>query len=69
MRFNVEVDEESRGYIMEVYDTHFRLPELGPIGLSSINILKYYYLKLKKSLFLALLQNKACLSMDIKRIY
>ena len=33
MRFNVDVDEECRGYIMEVYDAHFRLPELGPIGL------------------------------------
>jgi homogentisate 1,2-dioxygenase len=32
MRFNVEVTEESRGYILEVFDGHFRLPDLGPIG-------------------------------------
>ena len=32
IRFNVAVTEDSRGYIMEVYDTHFKLPDLGPIG-------------------------------------
>ena len=26
------MDGESRGYVLEVYDGHFRLPELGPIG-------------------------------------
>ena len=32
MRFNVEINEESRGYILEVFDGHFKLPDLGPIG-------------------------------------
>lgn len=32
MRFNVAVFGPSRGYILEVYDDHFQLPELGPIG-------------------------------------
>ena len=32
MRFNVAVEGETRGYILEVYDAHFRLPDLGPIG-------------------------------------
>ena len=26
------VEGETRGYICEVYDAHFRLPDLGPIG-------------------------------------
>lgn len=30
--FSVEVNERSRGYICEIYNSHFRLPELGPIG-------------------------------------
>lgn len=32
MRFTVVVSGESRGYILEVYDGHFKLPDLGPIG-------------------------------------
>ena len=32
MRFNVTVFGPSRGYILEVFDDHFQLPELGPIG-------------------------------------
>lgn len=32
IRFNIEVDGPSRGYILEVYDAHFQLPNLGPIG-------------------------------------
>lgn len=32
MRFHVAVFGPSRGYILEVYDDHFQLPELGPIG-------------------------------------
>lgn len=32
MRFTVNVDGPTRGYILEVYDGHFRLPDLGPIG-------------------------------------
>ena len=32
MRFAVAVDGPSRGYVLEVYDSHFVLPNLGPIG-------------------------------------
>ena len=32
MRFSVDVQGESRGYVLEVYDAHFVLPDLGPIG-------------------------------------
>lgn len=36
MRFNVYVDEPCRGYILEVYDAHFTLPNLGPIGANGL---------------------------------
>jgi homogentisate 1,2-dioxygenase len=32
MKFRIEVEEPSRGYLCENYGAHFRLPELGPIG-------------------------------------
>ena len=32
MRFAVDVSGPSRGYILEVFDGHFQLPQLGPIG-------------------------------------
>jgi len=32
MRFSVDVFGETRGYILEVYGSHFELPDLGPIG-------------------------------------
>jgi homogentisate 1,2-dioxygenase len=32
MKFKVELDGPSRGYVCENYGAHFRLPELGPIG-------------------------------------
>ncbi|KAH9381779.1 hypothetical protein HPB48_009813 [Haemaphysalis longicornis] len=32
MRFQVHVSGPSRGYILEVFDNHFVLPNLGPIG-------------------------------------
>ena len=32
IRFSVEVEGPSRGYVLEVYDNHFILPNLGPIG-------------------------------------
>ena len=32
VRFSVRVNGSVRGYIAEVYDGHFALPELGPIG-------------------------------------
>lgn len=40
MRFSVNVSEPSRGYILEVFDNHFKLPDLGPIGANGlVNIL------------------------------
>lgn len=36
IRFAVDVDEPSRGYILEVYDNHFVLPNLGPIGANGL---------------------------------
>ncbi|PSN39395.1 Homogentisate 1 [Blattella germanica] len=32
MRFSVSVHGPTRGYILEVFDNHFQLPNLGPIG-------------------------------------
>ena len=32
MRFSVQVTGPSRGYILEVFNAHFQLPNLGPIG-------------------------------------
>lgn len=36
MRFQVYVSGPSRGYILEVYDDHFVLPNLGPIGANGL---------------------------------
>uniref|UniRef100_A0A1B6FUV5 Homogentisate 1,2-dioxygenase n=1 Tax=Cuerna arida TaxID=1464854 RepID=A0A1B6FUV5_9HEMI len=36
MRFSVEVEGPSRGYVLEVYDNHFQLPNLGPIGANGL---------------------------------
>lgn len=36
MRFNVQVSEPSRGYILEVFGQHFVLPDLGPIGANGL---------------------------------
>ncbi|KAK9887839.1 hypothetical protein WA026_000149 [Henosepilachna vigintioctopunctata] len=36
MRFQVEISEPSRGYILEVYGRHFTLPDLGPIGANGL---------------------------------
>ncbi|XP_052245250.1 homogentisate 1,2-dioxygenase-like isoform X2 [Dreissena polymorpha] len=36
MRFNVSVTGESRGYVVEVFDGHFQLPDLGPIGANGL---------------------------------
>jgi len=36
VRFSVAVDGASRGYIAEVYDAHFKLPDLGPIGANGL---------------------------------
>lgn len=36
MRFKVEVEGPSRGYILEVFGQHFVLPDLGPIGANGL---------------------------------
>ncbi|XP_065669364.1 homogentisate 1,2-dioxygenase isoform X2 [Hydra vulgaris] len=36
MRFSVHVEEQCRGYVCEVYDNHFVLPDLGPIGANGL---------------------------------
>lgn len=36
MRFSVAVSGPSRGYILEVYNGHFVLPSLGPIGANGL---------------------------------
>ena len=36
MKFSVEVTKQSRGYVLEVYDNHFVLPSLGPIGANGL---------------------------------
>ncbi|KAH8323252.1 hypothetical protein KR067_003777, partial [Drosophila pandora] len=36
IRFAVNVTKPSRGYILEVYDGHFVLPDLGPIGANGL---------------------------------
>ncbi|MBW8881050.1 MAG: homogentisate 1,2-dioxygenase [Asticcacaulis sp.] len=36
LRFRVEVDGPSRGYVLENYGAPFRLPELGPIGANGL---------------------------------
>ncbi|XP_044738003.1 homogentisate 1,2-dioxygenase isoform X2 [Chrysoperla carnea] len=36
IKFSVDITEPSRGYILEVFDNHFRLPDLGPIGANGL---------------------------------
>ncbi|CAF2150385.1 unnamed protein product [Rotaria magnacalcarata] len=36
IRFSVAVDQPSRGYVLEVFDNHFCLPSLGPIGANGL---------------------------------
>nr|KAG5704842.1 hypothetical protein BaRGS_001313 [Batillaria attramentaria] len=36
IRFNVSVDGPSRGYMLEVFNGHFELPNLGPIGANGL---------------------------------
>ena len=38
MKFSVGVSGPSRGYILEVYNGHFVLPNLGPIGENVYNV-------------------------------
>ncbi|XP_043556917.1 homogentisate 1,2-dioxygenase [Chiloscyllium plagiosum] len=36
MHFSVQVFEETRGYILEIFASHFELPDLGPIGANGL---------------------------------
>eukprot|EP00050_Salpingoeca_kvevrii_P005869 m.286100 g.286100 ORF g.286100 m.286100 type:complete len:446 (+) comp11515_c0_seq1:35-1372(+) len=36
IRYSIDVDEASRGYICEVFGQHFQLPNLGPIGANGL---------------------------------
>ena len=36
MKFSVDITEPSRGYVLEVFDGHFILPNLGPIGANGL---------------------------------
>ncbi|CAG2053549.1 unnamed protein product [Timema podura] len=36
MKFSVNVKGPTRGYILEVFDNHFQLPNLGPIGANGL---------------------------------
>lgn len=36
MQFTVNVNGPSRGYILEVYNGHFKIPDLGPIGANGL---------------------------------
>ncbi|GCB63378.1 hypothetical protein scyTo_0009656 [Scyliorhinus torazame] len=36
MQFTLQVFEESRGYVLEVFAGHFELPDLGPIGANGL---------------------------------
>jgi len=36
IQFSVTLEEPSRGYVLEVYNGHFRLPDLGPIGANGL---------------------------------
>jgi len=36
IRFSVAVEGPSRGYLLEVFDGHFELPDLGPIGANGL---------------------------------
>ncbi|XP_014241481.1 homogentisate 1,2-dioxygenase [Cimex lectularius] len=36
IKFSIAVNEPSRGYVLEVYGSHFQLPQLGPIGANGL---------------------------------
>jgi len=36
MRFNLEIKESSIGYVCEVYNGYFEIPNLGPIGANGL---------------------------------
>ena len=42
MKFSVDLSESSRGYVLEVFDSHFVLPNLGPIGANGLANPKHF---------------------------
>lgn len=42
MKFSIELTEASRGYVLEVFDNHFVLPSLGPIGANGLANPKHF---------------------------
>jgi len=36
IRFSIDIDQPSRGYVLEVFDNHFQIPSLGPIGANGL---------------------------------
>jgi len=36
IKFSVAIDGDSRGYVLEVFSGHFKLPDLGPIGANGL---------------------------------
>ena len=44
IRFKIDVEGPSRGYICEIFNGHFQLPDLGPIGANGLaNARDFYY--------------------------
>ena len=50
-RFSVLIKESVRGYISEVFENHFRLPDLGPIGNTYIHTYTHTHTINHKHLF------------------
>ncbi|CAH1400771.1 unnamed protein product [Nezara viridula] len=42
IKFSVDLNGASRGYILEVFGSHFSLPELGPIGANGLAYAKHF---------------------------
>lgn len=42
IKFSVDVSTNSRGYVLEVFDGHFVLPNLGPIGANGLANAKHF---------------------------
>lgn len=42
IKFSVDLNGPSRGYILEVFGSHFSLPELGPIGANGLAYAKHF---------------------------
>lgn len=41
IRFSIAIDEPARGYVLEVFDNHFQIPNLGPIGRRNRRVIKF----------------------------